>query len=209
MHNFFQRIRKLKANSFTLVELLVVISIIGLLAGLATPAIQKGLEKGKQTTDVSNGRQVAMILFAYANDESLGAGTFPTNGATSTDIFNALVTNGFVTTHKVLGGNGVPSPKTAGTNPVASESVYWAYTKGLAITDGGIPLLSTKNSIKLNNINSSAAVTPDMSSPWKDKGFVIVTADCASTWYSFTNGKVSGRWATLDASATNVSLLQP
>ncbi|NBS14457.1 MAG: type II secretion system protein [Verrucomicrobia bacterium] len=34
MHNLFQRIRKLKANSFTLVELLVVISIIGLLAAL-------------------------------------------------------------------------------------------------------------------------------------------------------------------------------
>jgi prepilin-type N-terminal cleavage/methylation domain-containing protein len=209
MQNLLRRLRKLKANSFTLVELLVVISIIGLLAGLATPAIQKGLEKGKQTTDVSNGRQTAMILFAYANDDSLGGGIFPTNGSTSTDIFNLLITNGFITTHKVLSGNGVRSPLTAGTNPIVKDSVYWAYTKGLAITDGGIPLLSTKDSITLQNINSTNPVTPNMSSPWKDKGFVIVTADCAATWYSFTNAKVSGRWPTLDATATNVSLVQP
>jgi len=209
MQKIIREVRKLKANSFTLVELLVVISIIGLLAGLATPAIQKGLEKGKQTTDVSNGRQTAMILFAFANDESLGGGIFPTNGSTSTDIFNLLITNGFITTHKVLSGNGVRSPLTAGTNPIAQESVVWAYTKGLAITDGGIPLLSTKSAITLQNLNSSTAVVPNMSSPWKDKGFVIVTADCAATWYSFTNGQVGGRWAVLDATATNVSLLQP
>jgi len=209
MHNLFHRISKLKINSFTLVELLVVISIIGLLAGLATPAIQKGLEKGKQTTDVSNGRQTGMILFAYANDESLGGGIYPTTGTTSTEIFNLLITNGFITTHKVLSGNGVRSPLTAGTNPIDSESVAWAYTKGLAITDGGIPLLSTKSAITLQNLNSTSPVTPNMSSPWKDKGFVIVTADCAATWYSFTNNKVGGRWPTLDATATNVSLLQP
>jgi len=34
MNTFIRRLRKLKANSFTLVELLVVISIIGVLAGL-------------------------------------------------------------------------------------------------------------------------------------------------------------------------------
>lgn len=209
MTTFMRQIKKLKANSFTLVELLVVISIIGLLAGLATPAIQKGLEKGKQTTDVSNGRQTAMLLFAYANDESLGGGIFPTNGSTSTDIFNLLITNGFVTTHKVLSGNGVRSPLTAGTNPIDKESVAWAYTKGLAITDGGIPLLSTKSAITLQNVNSTSPVTPNMSSPWKDKGFVIATADCAASWYSFTNGQVGGRWAILDATATNVSLVQP
>ena len=120
MQTFFRRLRKFKANSFTLVELLVVISIIGLLAGLATPAIQKGLEKGKQTVDLNNGRQLGLLLFAIANDESLGGGTFPTNGTTSTDIFKYLITNNFLTTLKVLGGNGVPAPTT--TNSITANN---------------------------------------------------------------------------------------
>jgi len=209
MHNLFHRIRKLKANSFTLVELLVVISIIGLLAGLATPAIQKGMEKGKQTTDVSNGRQLATLLFAYANDESLGAGTYPTNGSTSTDIFNTLVTNNFVSTHKVFGGNGVPTPTTSGSNALLPTSVYWAYTRGLAVTDGGVPLLSTKNALQDTGIRSTNAITPQANSPWKDKGLVIVTADCSATWYSFTNGSLTPRWGTVDPAATTISIVQP
>jgi prepilin-type N-terminal cleavage/methylation domain-containing protein len=203
METFFRRLRKFKANSFTLVELLVVISIIGLLAGLATPAIQKGLEKGKQTVDLNNGRQLGLLLFAIANDESLGGGTFPTNGTTSTDIFKYLITNNFLTTLKVLGGNGVPAPTT--TNSITANNIYWAYTTGLAITDGNVPLLSTKNS--LQTVANTNDVTPSGSSPWKEKGFVIVTADNSATWYSFTNGKVTPRW--IACTNAGVSVLQP
>ena len=203
MKTFFRKLHKLKANSFTLVELLVVISIIGLLAGLATPAIQKGLEKGKQTVDVNNGKQLGLLLFAIANDESLGGGIFPTNGSTSTDIFKYLVTNNFLTTLKVLGGNGVPPPTSS--NNINSQNVYWAYTTGLAITDGNVPLLSTKNSIQ--TVANTNDVTPSGTSPWKEKGFVIVTADNSSTWYTFTNGKVSPRW--MPCTNTGVSVLQP
>ena len=203
MQTFFRRLRKFKANSFTLVELLVVISIIGLLAGLATPAIQKGLEKGKQTVDLNNGRQLGLLLFAIANDESLGGGTFPTNGTTSTDIFKYLITNNFLTTLKVLGGNGVPAPTT--TNSITANNIYWAYTTGLAPTDGNVPLLSTKNS--LQTVANTNDVTPSGSSPWKEKGFVIVTADNSSTWYSFTNGKVTPRW--IACTNAGVSVLQP
>ncbi len=203
MSKILRSLNKLKSNAFTLVELLVVISIIGLLAGLATPAIQKGLEKGKQTVDLNNGRQIGLLLFAMANDESVGGGVFPTNGTTSTDIFRSLVTNNFLTTLKVLGGNGVVAP--VSTNNIVAANIYWAYTTGLAITDGNVPLLSTKNS--LQTVANTNNVTPNASSPWKEKGFVVVTADNSSTWYTFTNGQVSPRW--LPCTNTGVSVLQP
>jgi prepilin-type N-terminal cleavage/methylation domain-containing protein len=58
---------------FTLVELLVVISIIAMLAGLILPAVNAARENGKRTQCVNNQRQVA---FALLNFEGV-KGSFP------------------------------------------------------------------------------------------------------------------------------------
>ena len=56
--------------AFTLVELLVVISIIGLLAGLAVPAISRGLASSKSGACLSNLHQIGVATMAYAADNS-------------------------------------------------------------------------------------------------------------------------------------------
>ena len=56
--------------AFTLVELLVVISIIGLLAGLAVPAISGGLKSSKAGACLSNLHQIGVATMAYAADNS-------------------------------------------------------------------------------------------------------------------------------------------
>jgi prepilin-type N-terminal cleavage/methylation domain-containing protein len=69
---------------FTLVELLVVISIIGMLVGLLLPAVQSAREAGRRISCVNNQRQVAIAMQNYESKK----GSFPgyVNGLTGTSL---------------------------------------------------------------------------------------------------------------------------
>ncbi len=59
---------KKHAHAFTLVELLVVIVIIGILAGIALPVFQKAQEKGRAISCLSNLRQLGIAVQAFRGD---------------------------------------------------------------------------------------------------------------------------------------------
>lgn len=90
---------QLKKSGFTLVELLVVISIISILAGLLAPALSATKEKGRKVQCMNNLKQIGVAVAMYLNDhdETLPrcvhyTGWLPQPGTveTSQDIQNVL-----------------------------------------------------------------------------------------------------------------------
>jgi len=208
MRKMLQNLKKLKANSFTLVELLVVISIIGLLAGLAVPAIQGGLDKAKQGVDVSNARQLGIIFFSEANDNN---GMYRVNSdLTNTQaagnfltIVQGMFSNGALTSAKILSGQGV-IPATS-TNAVTAANIAFGYVPNLTTSDDGqIPLILTKGPTSLVQSN----VTLQDTYPWKKKGIVVYRVGNSSEFIKGgANGAPVGS-ANLGMTNSN-SVLQP
>src|SRR5690242_20933245 len=89
-------------SAFTLIEMLVVISIIAVLAAFAVPALTSALTKGQMTGTLNNGRQLylagqQMALDGAANsDPSL---VWPGDDATITTVtqyLSRLVANDYL-----------------------------------------------------------------------------------------------------------------
>ena len=74
--------------AFTLVELLVVISIIGLLAGLAVPAINGALKSAKKSEVAAVAQSIRTAIIAWNSEY----GTWPTNGLSGSGYFETSTT---------------------------------------------------------------------------------------------------------------------
>src|SRR5262245_17131853 len=57
-----------RKSGFTLIELLVVIAIIAILAAILFPVFAQAREKARQTTCLSNEKQMGLALTMYAQD---------------------------------------------------------------------------------------------------------------------------------------------
>ena len=60
----------MKKRSFTLVELLIVIGIIGLLAAMLFPALHKTTQQSRKTSCANNLHQIGLALNAYSNENT-------------------------------------------------------------------------------------------------------------------------------------------
>ena len=68
-------------KAFTLIELLIVVTIIAVLASIALPAFNGVKERGDQTKDLSNAKQIALALRQFAIDNN---GQYPSHPPAAT-----------------------------------------------------------------------------------------------------------------------------
>ena len=156
-------------KGFTLVELLVVISIIAALAGLAVPAILKQKKKMDMTQAISNSKQIYLVLLDFESD----MGTFPDattatsstelnsfTGSNSNNMLGQLIAGGYTKSEEIFfakGGNPAGNKKpddviSPTTSILRAGECGFAYTqvtggatpglRGLSTSDnGGIPII--------------------------------------------------------------------
>lgn len=98
----------MRRHGFTLIEVLVVVGIIGLLAGIVLPSVQASRRQARNVQCGSNMRQLAMGLIAYAGQHN---GAFPVNSSQAGQFWYLESALGrYVSAPDRVGRAGLPFP---------------------------------------------------------------------------------------------------
>lgn len=117
-------------HGFSLVELIVVISVIGLLVTLAVPAAGRAREKARQSKCSANLRSVALAAIAYSGEDRRGLliPCHPTADQNERHDDGFYDYGGRTGSGSLLGGTVGPFGRTADTRPlnrlIESDAVY-------------------------------------------------------------------------------------
>jgi len=107
-------------RAFTLVELLVVISIISVLVSILLPVLSRARESGQRVHCLSNLRQLTLAWHLYAADNKENLCSPKTTWNLSWSKY---------ANHWVADGPGWPSNKIGGTEKAIKDGVLWPYTQ--------------------------------------------------------------------------------
>jgi prepilin-type N-terminal cleavage/methylation domain-containing protein len=185
-------------SAFTLIELLVVIAIIAVLASIALPVFSAVQERGSQTKDLSNAKQIALACKLYAADND---GKYPdkdgqaadppvtalTSADKSNQAFACLVPN-YLPAEKLfyLGKSAwsptIPDEKTtASTDRCEVGTNNFAYELGMTETSNpSFPLIADAP----NTGGATAVYKTDQTvkgGVWKGRKAIVIRVDQSGT----------------------------
>jgi prepilin-type N-terminal cleavage/methylation domain-containing protein len=112
-----------QTGGFTLVELLVVIGIIAILAGVALGPITNGIRKAKESAAMQTCRTLALAEFQAANDNNQ---IYP-DGADAGVIAAALVSGNYVSDPGIFIISGDVATKAGANQPVTQPNVTYDF----------------------------------------------------------------------------------
>jgi prepilin-type N-terminal cleavage/methylation domain-containing protein len=167
----FSRTAHASRGGFTLVELLVVIGIIAILAGVALGPITNGIKQAQHNAAMQYGRQIGQMCFSFATDNIQNGNAYPAD-TSGMAICQDLINANYATDPNTFGIPQQPKyqkPITSGTGTtLVAANVSWSFTCVAATTTGGItstasdltPLVYFNNGISGSPLTSPFPAQP-------------------------------------------------
>ena len=173
--------KKRSQSAFTLIEMLVVISIIAVLAAFAVPALTSALTKGQMTGTLNNGRQLYLAAQQMALDGAANSDptlVWPGDDATITTVslyMTRLVANDYLKpgdVQKLMNGPGTNATVTYAAGPPATITMGGT-TPALKIFHVTDANSSNVVFIESNNYTYDTTLAGVTTNPFGDKGFIV------------------------------------